>query len=105
MAKLSMIYITCPSEDLAKNIAKGLLESRLIACANMLSSLSQYVWKDSIETDEETVLIAKTRDSLYAAVQRYVKAKHPHEVPCIVRIPIEANPEYAAFVLAETRDA
>ena len=56
------IYITNPTKDEAKMIAKHLLEKKLIACANIFPINSLYWWKDKIADENEFALIVKTTE-------------------------------------------
>ena len=46
--KFVFIYITNPSEEKAKEIAKHLIEKKLIACGNIFPSTSLYNGKASL---------------------------------------------------------
>ena len=40
-----VIYGTCPSMDVAKELARAMLEARLVACVNLLPGMvSLYRW-------------------------------------------------------------
>lgn len=101
------VYITCSSPDEAERIAHALLDERLVACANILSPVhSLYLWKGRREDSEETVLIAKTMEDRFAALNRAVLRLHSYETPCVVALPLVAgDPEYLAWVEESTRPA
>lgn len=94
-------YITCPDRENAKEIAKELLEKRLIACANILPMESVYWWEGKVEDQTECVLIGKTSREKFAAMKDAVLEIHPYETPCVIRIEAAANPEYAAWLEGE----
>jgi len=97
-------YITCESVEQAERIGRALVAERLAACANILPGMrSIYRWKGAVETAEETVLIAKTRDALAVALTARVKELHSYEVPCVVIWPIAAGlPEFLRWIDDET---
>ena len=102
------VYITCSSPDEAERIDHALLDERLVACANILTSPvhSLYLWKGKRETSDETVLIAKTMEDRFAALNRAVRRLHSYETPCVVAMPLVAgDPEYLAWVEESTRPA
>lgn len=101
------VYITCTSTDEAKRIGAALVETRLAACVNILPGMSSlYWWQGKIEEAQETVLIAKTRDTLLDALTVRVKALHSYACPCVVALPVHAgNPDYVAWIEAETAGA
>jgi periplasmic divalent cation tolerance protein len=98
MDKLKIIYITCPNIEEAKNIAKELLEKKLIACANMLPIESLYVWEDKLTEDKEIVLLLKTKQEKANIVEEEIKKIHSYDIPCILKLDAEANPEYNKWV-------
>lgn len=94
----TLVYITCISEEQAKGIAGKLLEERLIACANIFPIQSMYWWKDAIQSESEWVAIVKTTDQLWDALQKHVESLHTYEVPCIMKIKVEANAAYEEWI-------
>jgi periplasmic divalent cation tolerance protein len=99
--QLLMVYITNPSEQKAQEIAKHLLEKKLIACANVLSAPvhSMCVWEGRVAQEDEVVLIAKTVPALFDELVQEVQAMHPYSVPCIMAIPAHANAKFVEFVV------
>ena len=66
MEEKILIMITAGSEEEAVRIAKGLLEERLIACANLVQPIrSLYRWKDEVCDDPEVLLLCKSRRHLF----------------------------------------
>ncbi|XP_065067778.1 protein CutA homolog [Rhopilema esculentum] len=53
----SVAFVTCPNEDVAKKIARGLVEKKLAACVNVIPRVTSiYVWQGSVEEDSEILL-------------------------------------------------
>ena len=68
---VTLVYMTAGSAEEARAIGASLIGRRLAACVNILPGMfSQYHWQGSVQTDEEVVLIAKTRDELVDAPDR-----------------------------------
>lgn len=103
MPNLIFVYITNPSQEKAKEIAKYLLGKDLIACANIFPISSLYWWKGKIADENEAVLVAKALDGKFEEIKNEVRKIHPYSVPCIIKIPVEANEEYAKWVRKETK--
>ena len=100
----TLVYITAGSVEEARAIGASLVERRLAACVNILPGmLSQYRWEGSVQTDEEAVLIAKTRSELVEAMTGHVREIHSYDCPCVVALPIEGgNPEFLQWIADET---
>ncbi len=101
MNDLIFIYITNPTKEEAKKIAKHLLDEKLIACCNIFSSNSLYFWEGEIKDENEFVLICKTTDDKFEHVEKEVKTISSYDVPCIVRIPVSSNKKYFDWIKKE----
>ena len=90
MSEHCVIFITTGSKDEADKISRGLVESKLAFCVSTLPKVqSTYYWEDKIHVDEEFLLIVKTRQDQYEALETWVKNNHSYEVPEIIALPIE----------------
>lgn len=94
----ALIYITHSSKEEAQRISQHLLEQKLVACANIFPITSAYWWQGSIQNDEEWVSIVKTSLEKYKAVITSVEQIHSYEVPCILKIEVEANAAYEQWI-------
>jgi len=98
----SIIYITNESEAEAKKLSQHLLKKKLIACANIFPITSAYWWQGAIQNEGEWVAIVKTTDGNWEKVKNEVEKVHSYDVPCIMRIRVEANEGYEKWIGAET---
>ena len=95
----SMIIATFTDKELAKKIAKTLVEQRLAACAQLLPIESVYRWKDEICDECEIMVLIKSKANMFEKIATAIKAHHPYEVPEIIQIPISAGlPEYLRWI-------
>jgi periplasmic divalent cation tolerance protein len=78
------VYVTAPPEA-ADDLAETLVEERLAACVNRLSTTSTYRWDGDVHRDEEVILLVKTTDEAYDDLVARVRDRHPYDVPCIER--------------------
>lgn len=103
---VSMVYVTCGTQDEAANIARIVVEERLAACANIIGDMrSVYRWQGSVTEDDEVVLILKTTADKVEAVTDRVKELHSYDLPCVVEIPLAGgNSAYFDWISAETTD-
>ncbi len=104
---VTLVYMTAGSAEEARAIGASLIGRRLAACVNILPGMfSQYHWQGSVQTDEEVVLIAKTRDELVDALTAHVREIHSYDCPCIVALPIRGgNPAFLQWIADETAAA
>ena len=94
------IQITFPTPELAREVAAKLVREKLVACAQVCGTIqSFYTWKGVCEVSEETLLLAKTRLSLFEQVESAIRVEHPYECPQIVALPIvSANADYLEWM-------
>ena len=66
-------------------IADDLVKGRSAACVNIVPGItSVYRWKGDVCTDNELLLIIKSRKALFAEIQDRIRALHPYELPEII---------------------
>ena len=99
-----IVYITVPSPEEGKKIAKALVEKRLAACVNIVPGLrSIYHWQGKICDEKELLLIAKTRYSLFERLEHELKSIHSYKVPEIIALPIvKGSKEYLDWIYENT---
>jgi periplasmic divalent cation tolerance protein len=96
-----VVLVTCGSAKEARKIARAVVEKRVAACANMLSSPVQsvYRWKGRVESAKEFLLIIKTTQARFPKLKAEVKRLHTYEVPEIIALPIAAGAaDYLAWI-------
>ena len=99
-----LVLTNLPDAASARLLAGALVEARLAACVNILSSCrSVYRWQGQIEDSAEVPLLIKTTAACYAALEVAIRAQHPYELPEIIAVPITHGlPDYLAWVNQET---
>ena len=79
----------------AEKIIQILLEERLIACANIISSVSSFFWwEEKITKENEVLVIMKSKDSLFNKLEKRINNLHSYEIPEILSIPIVSGSEF-----------
>jgi len=100
-----LIYITTKNKEEAAGLARTLLTEKLVACVNIIDNITSFYWWDGkINEGAETLLIAKTKESLVDELIQKVKSIHSYDCPCVVSVPIDAgNPDFINWISAETK--
>nr|XP_056716886.1 protein CutA [Euleptes europaea] len=96
----SVAFVNCPNEQIAREIARAIMDRKLAACVNILPKTStMYIWKGEIEEATEILLLVKTRTSKIRELSDYVRSIHPFEVPEIISLLIDqGNPAYLQWI-------
>src|SRR5579859_2297361 len=85
-----VVMVTCGSQAEAKKIARAVVDARLAACANVLGSPveSIYRWKGKVETAKEVLVLVKTTRKRFAALEREIRKLHSYDTPEIIAVAI-----------------
>lgn len=102
--KNCVIYCTVPNEFNANLIATTLVEENLAACVNILPSVtSVYKWEGIVQNDNEMLMIIKTQQDKFDALEAKIKQLHEYSVPEIIAVPIvKGSEDYQNWIVKET---
>ncbi len=100
-----VILCTTNSQESALNIAQTLVKNKLCACVNIVPKVySVYSWKDKIETDEEYLMLIKTKKDLFEKVNNKIQEIHPYEVPEVISLDItEGSKSYLDWIVSNVK--
>lgn len=100
-----VVLVTAPNQEVARSLARTLVEESLVACANILPGIeSVYRWKGEICEDSEVLVILKTGASRLSALASRVKELHPYELPEVLALPAAGGlSAYLSWVLENSR--
>lgn len=105
MSEISAVTITAPNEGWLTSFVNDLLNAHLCASVHIDRIRSTYWWSGQINNRHEYRAVLHTRTSLIPKIIAATNATHPYEVPGLTTTPIaNGNPDYLAWVLAETCD-
>ena len=104
MTDALLVFTTLPSADKAAEIAKVLVEEKLVACANLLPAVrSIYRWQQAVHNDPEFLLVIKTTAERAAQLRSVINELHPYELPECIQLTVEGgSEEYLAWLTAES---
>jgi periplasmic divalent cation tolerance protein len=89
-----IVLITTSSEEEAHKIAESLVNRKKAACVNIMPRVdSLFWWKGKLDSARESLLLVKTKASLFPEIISLVKEIHSYEVPEIIALPIVAGSE------------
>ena len=104
MTDYIVVYVTAPAEE-ALQMARTLVEERLVACVNIVPGLrSIYWWQGKVEDEPEVLCIMKTSNNLFESLRDRVRELHSYEVEEIIALPILAgNLPYLDWIKESTQ--
>jgi periplasmic divalent cation tolerance protein len=97
-----VVITTVGTEEQANLIASELVSRRHAACVNIVPGLrSVYRWQGKICRDTEFMLVAKTSEAEYPAVERAILELHGYELPEILAFRVaKGETRFLDWVLA-----
>ena len=98
-----VILVTTPTMVEARLIAKKLVDTGLVACANITSVESVFKWEREMNQIKEYLLFMKARKDKFKAIEKTVKKFHSYKNPEIIALPvITGSKEYLDWVSKST---
>uniref|UniRef100_A0A8L0DS47 CutA divalent cation tolerance homolog n=1 Tax=Oncorhynchus mykiss TaxID=8022 RepID=A0A8L0DS47_ONCMY len=101
----SAAFVTCPNEQVAKDLARGIVEKKLAACVNIVPQItSVYEWQGKVQEDSEVLLVITVcaRSCICLSLMLCLlanRSNHPYEVAEVISLPIEqGNPPYLKWL-------
>ena len=80
-------FVSAPDAEVAKRIARALVDERLAACVNIVPGVSSiYRWQGAVSEDAELMLIVKTTHARLAPLAERLAVLHPYALPELVAI-------------------
>lgn len=95
-----IILCTTPSNDISVQIAEECIKTKIAACCNILPGITSiYQWQGKVEKSNEELLILKSTEDNFVAIENTIKELHPYEVPEIISIKInKGNESYLKWI-------
>lgn len=87
-----VVFVTTSSNEEAEKLGRLIVESRLAACANVLSGIrSIFRWDNKVSVENECLMIMKTTLQRYSELEAVIREHHSYQVPEIIALPIVAG--------------
>ena len=95
-----VVLTTVGTEEEAARIARALVCRRHAACVNILPGIkSFYRWQGKVCHDSEYLLVVKTLESEYPAIEQAIRELHSYELPEILAIPTaQGEPSFLGWL-------
>lgn len=99
-----LAILTAPTREEADTLARGAVEARLAACAQVAGPVSSvYSWQGAVVAAEEWRVELKTTTEVADDLAAHLVERHSYEVPEVVLVPVSGGSvEYLSWVAAET---
>ena len=86
----AVVLVTAPDLKTARGLARGAVETRLVACVNLVPGIeSHYWWQGKLEQSKEVLLVMKTRKAQLSALEQFVLQRHPYDTPEMLSLPLD----------------
>ena len=85
-----IVFTSVPNVAEAESLAEALVRARLAACVQIMPPMtSVYEWEAKLQKEQEHLLIIKTLEGKYAALEAFIRSNHSYAVPEITAIKAE----------------
>ena len=90
--RFKLVLITAPDLKSARALARGALEARLIACANLVPQIeSHYRWRGRVQRSREVLMLVKTTRARLRELEGWIVEWHPYDTPEILVLDLAAG--------------
>ncbi len=105
MAEELVVFVTTGSEKEAKEISHALVQSRLVACVNIIPTVqSIFQWEGVVTEEQESLLVMKTTSEAFRELEAAIKAQHSYSVPEIIAFPVQmGSTDYLSWVRQQVK--
>jgi periplasmic divalent cation tolerance protein len=99
-----IVLVTAASRKEAAKLGQAAVKEKVAACVNIVPGvMSIFRWEGKVQESREALLIVKTSERQYTALERLIRSMHSYEVPEIVALKVErGSRQYIAWVERET---
>jgi len=95
-----IVLTTTPNSEEAEALAGKIVAERLAACVQVLPGMkSFYFWEGEVRNEAEHLLLIKTLEDKFEALESFILANHSYTVPEIVAIkPADVSEGYFGWL-------
>lgn len=105
MTEILQVVTATDSREEAGQLARGMVEARLAASAQVHGPIqSIYWWDGKPTTAEEWRITVKTAVDRYEELEAFIIERHSYDTPGILATPVaRASQKYLTWIVEETR--
>ncbi|MFD2176082.1 divalent-cation tolerance protein CutA [Veronia pacifica] len=104
--KFAVVFTTYSDDAMGKLLIHTLLEEKWAACIQVYPVQSFYNWQGEIQSDDEKLVLIKTRRALFDGLCARILSLHSYEVPEIVMLPVmDGAADYLEWIKTNCRQA
>lgn len=102
--KVLIVLITASSQKEAMKIGQAVMAERLAACVNLVPAVtSLFHWEGNVHKSREVLMIFKTTERRYAALEKKILSIHSYEVPEVIAVRVDRGfDRYLGWIRQET---
>lgn len=90
--QLYTLFSTFPSIEIAREVARVLVEKKLVACVNLVPAVeSIYEWEAKICEENEVLAMMKAPKSNLSKLEETLVQLHPYDIPEIIVLEIKGG--------------
>lgn len=98
MSKFCQLWLTCKDRVEADNIAKTLLDKKLIACAKQTEISSDSHWQGKTMHAIETLLMMDSREDLFKEIEAEIARIHSYDTFVLQAVPAKFSKDAAKWM-------
>ena len=101
-----LVYVTCGNEREALAIARELVSSKIVACANIIpETKAVFKWEGVVKEQSEAIVILKSQKERLEEVTKRIQEIHSYDLPCILYVSIEGgNSEFIKWIFSNSQN-
>ena len=85
-----VVFTTAPTVEEANDLASKIVEEKLAACVQILPPMTSYFfWEGRIQQENEHLILVKTLEEEYSALEKFLIENHSYDVPEVVAVRAE----------------
>jgi periplasmic divalent cation tolerance protein len=102
--QILVVLVTVGDQKEAARIGQAMVNTRLAACANIITGVqSIYRWKGKVVKAKEVLLMLKSTAVRYRALEKAIKTMHTYETPEIIALQVKDGlSQYVGWICDET---